>query len=84
VLANQVTVAGQALSADSVTQFFRFFGDVTGDGAVNGADFAFFRPAFGTTAGNPAYLSYLDYDGDGAVNGTDFGFFRSRFGMVLP
>jgi murein DD-endopeptidase MepM/ murein hydrolase activator NlpD len=64
--------------------FFRYYGDVNGDGVVNGADFAFFRPAFGTTAGNPAYLSYLDYDGDGAINGTDFAQFRARFGTALP
>jgi hypothetical protein len=76
--------AGAFMAADRADTFFRFYGDVTGDGVVNGADFASFRPAFGTTAGNPAYLSYLDYDGDGAVNGADFGFFRARFGTALP
>jgi hypothetical protein len=57
---------------------------VTGDGVVNGADFALFRTAFGTALGNPAYLDYLDFNGDGAINGTDFAQFRSRFGTALP
>jgi hypothetical protein len=74
---------GQA-GGDNLTALLRYYGEVNGDGVVNGADFGFFRPAFGTTAGNPAYLAYLDYDGDGAINGTDFAQFRSRFGMVLP
>jgi hypothetical protein len=93
-LASQISAGGQQLDGGggagtnyafgSAQGLFRFYGDVTGDGVVNGADFAFFRPAFGTTLGNPAYLAYLDFDGDGAINGTDFGQFRSRFGTALP
>jgi hypothetical protein len=95
-LAGQITANGQGLDGNgdgtpgdnytfgSAQGLFRYFGDVTGDGVVNGADFAYFRSAFGTTAGNPAYLWYLDYDGDGAVNGADFAPFRARFGMTLP
>jgi hypothetical protein len=63
---------------------FRYYGDVNGDQVVNGTDFGLFRPAFGTAAGDPAYLAYLDFDGDGAINGVDFGQFRSRFGIPLP
>jgi hypothetical protein len=95
-LAAQITANGQQLDGNgdgtggdnytfgSAQGLFRYYGDVTGDGVVNGADFAYFRSAFGTTAGNPAYLSYLDYDGDGAINGADFGPFRTRFGTALP
>jgi hypothetical protein len=64
--------------------FFRYYGDVNGDGVVNGLDFGLFRSAFGTATGDPAYLSYLDYNNDGAINGLDFGQFRSRFGTALP
>jgi hypothetical protein len=63
---------------------FRYFGDVNGDRVVNGLDFAAFRPAFGTSAGDPAYLAALDFDGDGAINGLDFAQFRPRFGLSLP
>jgi hypothetical protein len=95
-LASQISAGGQPLDGNgdgtpgddytfgSAEGLFRLFGDVTGDGVVNGADFAYFRGAFGTAAGNPAYLWYLDFDGDGAVNGADFAQFRARFGTALP
>jgi uncharacterized protein (TIGR03118 family) len=60
---------------------FRLFGDVSGDGVVNGTDFAAFRAVFGTATfplGSP-----FDIDGDGVVNGTDFAAFRARFGTAV-
>jgi hypothetical protein len=69
---------------DNLTALFRYYGDVNGDGVVNGLDFGFVRSAFGKAIGDPGYLSYLDYNADGAVNGLDFGQFRSRFGIPLP
>jgi hypothetical protein len=95
-LASQITVGGQALDGNGdgtggddykfggAQGLFRFYGDVNGDGVVNGLDFGAFRSAFGTAAGDPAYLSFLDFNGDGAVNGLDFGQFRSSFGTALP
>jgi hypothetical protein len=55
VLSSQVSAGGRALDGDgdgvaggdSVASLFRFFGDVNGDGFVNGADFAVFRTNFG-------------------------------------
>jgi hypothetical protein len=93
VLGSQVTDAGgQQLDGDNdgapggnnVTQFFRFYGDVNGDGVVNGLDFGIFRSAFGTATGDPAYLAALDFNNDGAINGLDFAQFRARFGTALP
>jgi len=69
--------------SDYQLSFFRLFGDVSGDGAVNGTDFGRFRLAFGQAAGNPGYDPAFDWNGDGAVNGTDFGQFRSRFGSRI-
>jgi VCBS repeat-containing protein len=71
--------AGGVYSAD----FYRFFGDVNGDRFVNGADFAAFRTAFGTSLGDPNYNAAFDVDGDGFVNGTDFAAFRTNFGGNL-
>jgi hypothetical protein len=79
------SAAGAAPMAADFTQanIKRLYGDVNGDGVVNGLDFGFFRNAFGTAAGDPAYLDYLDYNGDGVVNGLDFAQFRTRFGVTI-
>jgi streptogramin lyase len=58
---------------------FRLFGDVNGDGAVNGLDFAAFRAAFGT--GQPG--SPFDVNGDGVIDNLDFFQFRRRFGTAV-
>jgi RHS repeat-associated protein len=84
-LGNRLDGAGSGQAgSDSLTALSRLYGDVNGDGVVNGLDFGLFRSAFGTAAGDPAYLDYLDYNGDGAINGLDFAQFRSRFGVQLP
>jgi hypothetical protein len=61
-------------------QLYRFFGDVTGDRFVNGADFATFRTAFGTQSPDPNYVAAFDLNADGFVNGADFALFRINFG----
>jgi hypothetical protein len=84
-LAGQISAGGTALDGNGdgtggdnyvladAGGLFRFYGDVNGDQVVNGLDLGFFRAAFGTAAGDPAYPGYLDFNGDGAVNGLDFG-----------
>jgi autotransporter-associated beta strand protein len=61
-------------------QLFRFFGDINGDRFVNGADFALFRTAFGSSSSSANYNAALDVNGDGFVNGADFTLFRTNFG----
>ncbi len=59
----------------------RLFGDINGDGTVDGPnDFAAFGSMFGTTvAGNP-----LDFNNDGVIDGpSDFAAFGARFGTTL-
>jgi len=63
---------------DAVDDFFRLFGDVNGDRAVNIVDFFQFRNAF---SGN--YNAAFDFNGDGVINIIDFFQFRSRFGTSL-
>jgi hypothetical protein len=75
---------GEDFTFGATQGLLRLYGDVTGDGKVNDADFALFRPAYGRAAGDPAYLAALDYNGDGVINGLDFGEFRTRFGSTLP
>jgi hypothetical protein len=87
-LASQISAGGQQMTSNytfgDAQGLFRYYGDVNGDGVVNGLDFGFFRSAFGLAAGDPGYLAYLDFDGDGAINGLDFAQFRTRFGIPLP
>jgi len=66
---------------DRVDAFFRLFGDSDGDNDVDWLDRDLFRSAFGTSAGEPAYLWYFDFDGDGDVGGLDNGEFSRRFGQ---
>jgi hypothetical protein len=62
---------------------YRFYGDVNGDRFVNGADFALFRTAFGSSVGDPGYDPLFDLNGDGFINGTDFARFRINFGTTM-
>ncbi len=78
---SQVSVAGvfgeNFVMVGDPTQgpkLFRFFGDITGDGAVAANDFIQFRLALGGS--NPDF----DFDNDGAVAASDFIQFRLRFG----
>jgi hypothetical protein len=77
-------LSGAAMMADRTDVFFRLYGDVNGDRAVNGADLAFFRGAFGTALGDPDYLAALDFDGNGVINGVELIQNRARFGIILP
>jgi len=65
--------------------FFRLFGDINGDGTVDGgADFSAFGTTFGLSTGDPGYLAAFDFNADGTVEGgTDFAQFGSRFGLSI-
>jgi hypothetical protein len=94
-LASQITATGRQLDGNGdgtpgdnfvlsdngqAGGLYRFFGDITGDRFVNGADFALFRSAFGTSTGDSNYNAAFDVNGDGFVNGADFAVFRTNFG----
>ncbi|KAA1260444.1 hypothetical protein LF1_29840 [Rubripirellula obstinata] len=72
--------SGNTLDTDGVAgenatdEFFRLYGDASGDGTVGLQDFASFRSVFGNAD------AALDFDNDGVVGLTDFAAFRSNFG----
>ncbi len=73
-----------ALAGTVANGLFRLFGDAEGNGVVNAFDYAQFRPTFGSSTGQAAYLDWLDFNGDGTINAFDFGQFRNRFGAGVP
>lgn len=75
---------GNLSQADSVTDFFRLYGDASGDGTVDNTDFFLFRSTYGLASGQTGYLVYFDYDGNGVIDNADFFQFRARFGTTLP
>lgn len=78
---NSNNVAG---SGTTTTQNIRrLFGDVNGDGTVDGTDFADFGNAFGQSFGEPGFLAAVDFDANNTIDGTDFGEFGNRFGTTL-
>jgi hypothetical protein len=87
VLADQIGGPNGSLGGDFVltgdpatNKLFRLFGDVNGDGTVNGLDLSGFRQVFGlnSLSGSP-----FDFNGDGAINGFDLAQFRLRFGSTI-
>ncbi len=98
VLAGQVSAGGLQLDGDGngspggdfvqdgtlANGLFSLFGDADGSGVVNALDYATFRPTFGSSVGQAAYVDWLDFDNDGAINAFDYARFRDRFGSSVP
>jgi hypothetical protein len=55
-------------------------GDLNNDNVVNSADFALFRPAFGTSCCAPPYDARADCDGNSVIQTQDFNIIRGNFG----
>jgi hypothetical protein len=79
---NHLQITG--MTADSVTNFHRFYGDVTGDEHVDIADFGIFSSTFNLHTGDAGFLSYLDKNSDGVIDIFDFGQFSIRIFTTLP
>ena len=76
--------ANNALAGgDRTFTFHRLFGDADGDRGVSINDFNRFAAAFGTTLGNPNFVSAFDYDGDDGISINDFNYFSARFGATI-
>src|SRR5437773_10612947 len=73
ILAAQVSGSGQPLDGDAngtaggdfTLDLHRLYGDVNGDKAVHGLDFAAFRAIFGASPGAPMLLAPFDFHGVG-------------------
>ncbi len=63
--------------------FFRLFGDASGDRQVSLVDFNQMRSSFGKALGDAGYLDAFDYDNNDAINLVDFNQFRQRFGTQI-
>ena len=67
----------------TTNKLFRLFGDINGDGFVNGVDLIAFRSEIGTASGDPNFLAAFDANGDGFINGLDLTQFRNRIGIIV-
>jgi subtilisin-like proprotein convertase family protein len=76
-------IGQNALTPPGPLTFQRLYGDMNGDGTVDGTDFGIFGNAFGSSSNNPGYQLPLDFNGDGTIDGTDFAQFGNRFGKTL-
>ena len=55
----------------TIASFQTLFGDLDGDGRVNGLEVASSAHLNGTHRGDPDYLWHLDFNGDGVIDGKD-------------
>jgi hypothetical protein len=82
----RVTVKATANTglADADAFFFgNLAGDVNGDRAVNGSDFAILAANFGKSGAGMSFATG-DLNADGAVNASDFAVLGGNFGKSLP
>jgi hypothetical protein len=69
--------SGTAGSTGTIN-FFRFFGDVNGDGIVDATDYLAFRAAYLSGVVTPAN-SFFDFNGDGLFTVVDLNAFMVNF-----
>ena len=68
-LASQVRdFAGNPMSANSVTDFHRMYGDSNNDARVDVADLGAFAGTYLKTIADAGYLAYFDYNNDNVVD----------------
>lgn len=63
---------------DARRLFQRPPGDATGDGVIDGADYALIVAANGSMMGDPEYDAAVDYNGDGSVTAADLGIWQCQ------
>jgi VCBS repeat-containing protein len=84
VMANRIHRAdahSAVMTANSVTSFFRLYGDSNGDRKVDATDQAAFNAAYGMT--DITSLATFDFNKDGKINATDQTQFNKRFGTSI-
>lgn len=72
-----------SVSGKSVAQFFRLYGDSTGDGQVDSKDLTVFQAALRSRRGMANYQAFFDFNGDGVIDSSDYAQFLARYGSRL-
>lgn len=81
---NQLDGDGNGIAGGNARDdFFRLYGDATGDGRVNVLDLLQFRNAFNSADGDSNFNAALDAGGDGRINVLDLLQFRNRFNTTV-
>jgi hypothetical protein len=80
---NYFSPADTSPPAPGQLNLFRLFGDINGDGFVNGVDLIAFRSEIGTATGDPNFIAAFDANNDGFINGLDLIQFRTRIGSSI-
>jgi hypothetical protein len=70
--------------ANAADNFFRLFGDTSGNRNVNVLEFNQFRLTNGLSSSSPSYDARFDFQSNNSVNVLDFNAFRTRYGTTLP
>jgi hypothetical protein len=89
VVASKVTVGGQEMTSNYVTpssgvsRIHRLFGDINGDGTVEGGDFSVFSSTFNLSSMDAGFIAAFDFNADDTVEGGDFSVFSARFNTSL-
>ncbi len=71
------------LGDDAADNFFRLFGDVSGDRLVGISEFNLFRSTFGKNENSQGFNRAFDFNDDDVIGLLDFNEFRKRFGRSL-
>lgn len=82
---NRDGVAGDDHAFGNVVSdnFFRLFGDSTGNRFLNSRDFRDFRSTYGALSTSVLFNAAFDFDGNNIINGRDFRQFVRRYGVPL-
>ncbi len=80
---NNNNVAEGSPTDDVFENFFRLFGDSSGDKKVDSTDNNAFMAAYRSTDGQPNYRNYFDFDNNHAVDVQDYYQFLRRNGKKL-
>ena len=74
------TATGTATATATATPGTTCQGDITGDGAINSADFVIFASAYNSASGDPRFNAKADLNNNGSIDSADFVLFASKYG----
>lgn len=81
--ASVTNAAGLAMAANTSYAFYRLFGDIDANRAVNFNDFLVLQNAFGTNSTSAQFPAGLDGDGNDLIDFNDFLLLQNNFGKTI-